>query len=48
MRLSLHGYNNEDDIEVVARAIEQAQEHGLSPEAHELHAAQMAMFAAPA
>lgn len=47
VRLSLHGYNNEDDIEVVACAIETALRDGMSEEAHALHAAQMAMFAPP-
>jgi L-cysteine/cystine lyase len=47
VRLSLHGYNNEDDIEVVARAVEKALSEGMSEEARALHAAQMAMFAAP-
>jgi L-cysteine/cystine lyase len=48
VRLSLHGYNNEDDIEVVAHCVEQALRDGMSEEAHALHAAQMAMFAARA
>jgi len=47
VRLSLHVYNNEDDIEVVARAVERALAEGMSPEAHEMHAAQMAAFAPP-
>ncbi len=48
VRLSLHGYNNEDDIEVVARIIEEALASGLTPEAEAAAAAQAALFAARA
>jgi selenocysteine lyase/cysteine desulfurase len=33
VRLSLHAYNNEDDIETVARSVEQAITSGVHPEA---------------
>lgn len=45
VRLSLHGYNNEDDIEAAARIIEEALASGLTREAEAAAAAQAALFA---